>query len=150
MTSHEDDAVSFRQHQAANDPAFPARREEAHGLIVAALAEVLVPAGFVLKGATFSKASPQGKSALHLQRDRYGWDVRIVLRFVTPEGEVPDHPDWPGGEDITLAHFFEEVASDPGRLAFLDVLADPVQLDHVSEILRDQVLPWFRALHGED
>ena len=145
-----DDDQAFRQHQAANDPAFPARREEAHALIVAALDQLLQPEGYVQKGSTWSRATAQGKSALHLQRDRYGWDVRIVLRFVTPEGEVPDHPDWPGGEDITLAHFFEEVAGDPGRLAFLDVLADPVQLDHVSEILRDQVLPWFRALHGED
>jgi|JI7StandDraft_1071085.scaffolds.fasta_scaffold186021_2 hypothetical protein len=145
-----DDDQAFRQHQAANDPAFPARREEAHRLIVAALDQLLQPEGYVRRGSTWSRATAQGKSALHLQRDRYGWDVRIVLRFVTPEGEVPDHPDWPGGEDITLAHFFEEVASDPGRLAFLDVLADPVQLDHVSEILRDQVLPWFRALHGED
>lgn len=145
-----DDDQAFRQHQAANDPAFPARREEAHRLIVAAVEEVLASEGYVLKGSTFSRTTAAGKSALHLQRDRYGWDVRIVLRFVTPEGEVPDHPDWPGGEDITLAHFFEEVAGDPGRLAFLDVLADPVQLDHVSEILRDQVLPWFRALHGEE
>lgn len=145
-----DDDLSFRQHQAANDPAFPARRDEAHALIVAALDQLLQPEGYARKGSTWSRATTQGKSALHLQRDRYGWDVRIVLRFVTPKGEVPDHPDWPDDEDITLAHFFEEVAGDPGRLAFLDVLADPVQLDHVSEILRDQVLPWFRALHGEE
>lgn len=145
----EDDTLSFRQHQAANDPTFPARREEAHALIVAALEGVMAPEGYVLKGATFSRVTAQGKSALHLQRSRYGWDLRIVLRFVTPSGEVPDHPDWPGGEDITLAHFFTQVTDDPGRLAFLDVLADPSHLHQVAEILREQVLPWFRALHGE-
>lgn len=144
-----DDDQAFRQHQAANDPSFPARREEAHGLIVAALEAVLAPEGYALKGSTWSKVSPQGRSALHLQRNRYGWDVQIILRFVTPEGEVPDHPDWPGGEDITLAHFFEAVAGDPGRLVFLDVLADRAHLDQVTDILREQILPWFRALHGE-
>jgi hypothetical protein len=146
----QDDEQSFRQHQAANDPSFPARREEAHALIIAALERVLIPEGFVLKGATFSKSSPQGRSAVHLQRNRYGWDVQIVLRFVTPQGEVPDHPDWPGGEDITLAHFFETTETDPGTLVFLDVLADRAHLDQVADILRDQVLPWFRALHGEE
>lgn len=146
----EDDGLSFRQHQAANDPAFPARREEAHGLIVAALGGVLAAEGYTRKGSTWSKASGQGKSALHLQRNRYGWDVQIVLRFVTPDGDVPDHPAWPGGEDVTLAQFFDEIGEDPGRLAFLDVLEDPGRLDHVVEILTGQILPWFRALHGED
>ncbi len=146
----EDDEVSFRQHQAANDPAFPALREEAHALIVATLDRALAAEEFVLKGSTWSRASAQGKSALHLQRSRYGWDVQIILRFVTPEGEAPDHPDWPGGDDVTLAHFFEEVTADPGKLAFLDVLAGPASLDQVVEILNEQVLPWFRALHGEE
>ena len=146
----EDDELPFRQHQAANDPAFPARREEAHARIVASLAGVLGPEGYVLKGSTWSKPSPRGRSAVHLQRNRYGWDVQIVLRFVTPEGEIPDHPDWPGGDDITLAHFFETVTDDPGRLAFLDVLADSAALDQAVQILREQVLPWFRALHGEE
>ena len=143
----DDPDLSARQHLAANDPAFPARREEAWGRIVAALDGVLGPAGFVLARTTWNKVTPAGKSAVHLQRDRYGWDVRIVLRFVTPDGEVPDHPDWPGGEDVTLADFFEAAASDPGTLAFLDVLDQPERLDQAVEILREQVLPWFDALH---
>ncbi len=145
-----DNEVSFRQHQAANDPSFPARREEAHALIVSTLDRVLVAEGFALKGSTWSRTSAEGKSALHLQRSRYGWDVQIILRFVTPEGEAPDHPDWPGGDDVTLGHFFEVAARDPGTLAFMDVLADPGSLDQVVEILNEQVLPWFRALHGEE
>jgi hypothetical protein len=143
----DDPDLSARQHLAANDPAFPARREEAWARIVAALDGVLGPVGYALARTTWNKVTAAGKSAVHLQRDRYGWDVRIVLRFVTPDGEVPDHPDWPGGEDVTLADFFEAAASDPGTLAFIDVLEQPERLDQAVDILRDQVLPWFDALH---
>lgn len=144
----EDPDLSARKHLAGSDPAFPARREEAWGRIVAALDGVLAPAGYVFARTTWSRITDSGKSAVHLQRDRYGWDVRIVLRFVTPLGEVPDHPDWPGGEDVTLAEFFEAAPSDPGTLAFLDVLDRPECLDLAVEILREQVLPWFEALHS--
>jgi hypothetical protein len=143
----DDDEIAFRRHKAANDPAFPTMREEAWGKIVSALDRVLGPAGFALTKTTWSRVTPAGKSAVHLQRDRYGWDVRIVLRFVTPDGDVPDHPDWPGGEDVALAEFFEQAVSDPGTLAFIDVLEQPERLDQVLEILREQVLPWFEALH---
>ena len=143
----DDEEAAFRRHQAANDPAFPARREEAWGRIVAALDGVLAPAGFVLTKTTWSRMTAAGKSAVHLQRDRYGWNVRIVLRFVTPDGEVPDHPDWPGGEDVTLAAFFEAAVRDPGTLAFVDVLEQPECLDVAVDTLREQVLPWFEALH---
>ena len=143
----DDDEVAFRQHKAANDPAFPAQREEAWGRIVAALDRVLGPEGYALSGTTWSRPSPQGRSAVHLQRNRYGWDVQIILRFVTPEGGVPDHPDWPGGEDVTLAEFFERAERDPGTLAFVDVLDRPECLAVAVMILREQVLPWFDALH---
>ena len=146
----EDPDLSARKHLAGSDPAFPARREEAWGRIVAALDAVLRPAGYALTKTTWSRVTAAGKSAVHLQRDRYGWDVRIVLRFVTPDGEVPDHPDWPGGEDVTLAAFFERAAHDPGTLAFVDVLDQPDCLETAVDILREQVLPWFAALHQEE
>lgn len=146
----DDPDLSARKHLAGSDPAFPARREEAWGRIVAAVDGVLSPAGFVLSRTTWNKATAAGKSAVHLQRDRYGWDVRIVLRFVTPSGEVPDHPDWPGGEDVTLAEFFEAAIPDPGTLAFVDVLERPECLDLAVEVLLEQVLPWFEALHNEN
>jgi hypothetical protein len=146
----DDPDLSARQHLAANDPAFPARREEAWRRIVAALDGVLGPAGYTLVKTTWSLVTAAGKSAVHLQRDRYGWDVRIVLRFVTPSGEVPDHPDWPGGDDVTLADFFEQAVGDPGTLAFIDVLERPESLDVAVDTLREQVLPWFAALHLED
>lgn len=143
----DDPDLSARKHLAANDPAFPARREEAWGRIVAALDEVLEPEGYALSGTTWSRVTAQGKSAVHLQRNRYGWDVQILLRFVTPSGEVPDHPDWPGGEDVTLAEFFENADRDPGTLAFVDVLDRPQCLAAAVTILREQALPWFGALH---
>ena len=143
----DDPDLSARKHLAANDPGFPARREEAWGRIVAALDGLLVPEGYALSGTTWSRVTAAGKSAVHLQRNRYGWDVQIVLRFVTPDGEVPDHPDWPGGEDVTLADFFERAERDPGTLAFVDVLDQPECLDLAVGILREQVLPWFEALH---
>ncbi len=143
----DDPDLSARKHLAANDPAFPARREQAWSKIVSALDGVLGPAGYALNGTTWSRVTAAGKSAVHLQRNRYGWDVQIVLRFVTPEGEVPDHPDWPGGEDVTLAEFFERADHDPGTLAFVDVLDRPECLDLAVEILREQALPWFDALH---
>lgn len=145
----DDPDLSARKHLAGSDPAFPARREEAWGQIVAALDGVLVPAGYTLAKTTWSRVTATGKSAVHLQRDRYGWDVRIVLRFVTPSGEVPDHPDWPGGEDVLLAEFFERAEQDPGTLAFVDVLDRPECLALAVEILREQVLPWFEALHQD-
>ena len=145
----DDPDLSARKHLAGSDPAFPARREEAWGRIVAALDGVLVLAGYTLSGTTWSRVTAQGKSAVHLQRNRYGWDVQIILRFVTPDGDVPDHPDWPGGEDVLLAEFFEAAVSDPGTLAFVDVLEQPERLGLVVEILREQVLPWFEALHTE-
>ena len=144
-----DDEAAFRQHRAANDPAFPALREEAWGRIVAALDGVLGPAGYALNGTTWSRVTAAGKSAVHLQRNRYGWDVQIVLRFVTPDGEAPDHPDWPGGEDVSLAQFFERADRDPGTLAFVDVLERPDCLFTAIEILQEQALPWFEALHDE-
>jgi hypothetical protein len=145
----DDPDLSARKHLAGSDPAFPAKREEAWGRIVAALDGVLAPVAYAFSGTTWRRVTDAGRSAVHLQRDRYGWDVRIVLRFVTPSGEVPDHPDWPGGEDVTLAEFFEEAASDPGTLAYVDVLERPECLELAVEILRDQVLPWFQALHAE-
>jgi hypothetical protein len=143
----EDPHLSARKHLAGSDPAFPARREEAWGRIVAALDGVLGPEGYTLAKTTWSKPSPQGRSAVHLQRNRYGWDVQIILRFVTPDGDPPDHPDWPGGEDVTLAEFFEQANSDPGTLAFIDVLERPECLELAVAVLREQVLPWFDALH---
>jgi hypothetical protein len=145
--SDDDEDLSLRKHSAAHDPAFPQRREEAFGAIVRALDDGLSPLGYTLKGSTWSRSSPQGRSAVHLQRSRYGWDVQILLRFVTPEGDPPDHPDWEGEEDMTLVRFGGGGGEDPGRLAFLDVLDHPSQLARTVDILVTEALPWLEALH---
>jgi hypothetical protein len=140
-----DEDLAARKYAAAHDPAFPARREQAFAAILQALQAVLHPEGYALKGSTFSRSTPGGKSAVHLQRSRYGWDAQIVLRFVRPDGAHPD--DWPEDEDLTLWHFAPDAASDPGTLAFVDVLDDPPRLSVALELLMSQALPWLDALH---
>jgi hypothetical protein len=147
MSDPHDEDLAARKHTAAHDPAFPARREEAHAAILAALSKALEPEGYRLKGSTFSRTTPQGKSAVHLQRSRYGWDAQIVLRFVTPDGDPPDHPDWPEDNDLTLWDFAENLPRDPGTLAFVDVLDDPDILAVALDLLTTRALPWLDALH---
>jgi hypothetical protein len=137
--------LAARKYAAAHDPAFPARREQAFAAILQALQTALDPEGYALKGSTFSRTTPGGKSAVHLQRSRYGWDAQIVLRFVRPDGSVP--ADWPEDEDLTLWHFAADAASDPGTLAFVDVLEEPVSLTVALDFLMTRALPWLDALH---
>jgi hypothetical protein len=146
--SEEDEDLAARKHSAAHDPAFPARREAAYQTIVAALDVALQPLGYALKGSTWTRISPQGKSAVHLQRSRYGWDVQIILRHLTPEGGLPDHPDWQDGEDVTLERFGGGGGEDPGRLAFVDVLDQPAHLERAIDILLVEALPWLEKLHS--
>jgi hypothetical protein len=143
----DDEDTAARKHTAANDPAFPARREEAYARIVEALDRALTPKGYALKGTTWSKSSALGKSAVHLQRNRYGWDVQIVLRFLTLDGSAPDHPDWDEDGEITMERFGGGGGEDPGRLAFLDVLDRPGHLTRTVDILVDEALPWLESLH---
>jgi hypothetical protein len=147
MSDPFDEDLAARKHTAAHDPAFPARREEAYALILTTLEQALGPLGYGLKGSTFSRTSPLGKSAVHLQRSRYGWDATIVLRFVTADGGPPDHPDWPEDNDLTLWDFAEDHPRDPGTLAFVDVLDDPATLAVALDLLTTRALPWLDALH---
>ena len=142
----EDEDLAARKHAAAHDPAFPERRERAFLVIVAALDAALTPHGYVLKGSTWTRTSPQGRSAVHLQRNRYGWDAQLILRFLTPEGEPPDHPDWDDCGDVTMARFGRD-GEDPGRLAFLDVLDQPSVLARTIDILLRDALPWLEQMH---
>jgi len=142
-----DEDLAARKHAAAHEPSFPERREAAFATILAALDAVLAPQGYVLRGATFTRNSALGRSAVHLQRSRYGWDAQIVLRFLTVEGTLPDHPDWPEDEDLTLWHFSEDLPRDPGTLAFVDVLDDPARLALALDLLTAHALPWLDALH---
>jgi hypothetical protein len=147
MSDVEDEDLAARKYAAAHDPAFPQRRELAYQTIVTALEVALGPLGYAVKGSTWTKVSAAGKSAVHLQRSRYGWEVQIVLRFLTPEGEAPDHPDWDDDGEITLERFGGGGGEDPGRLAFLDVLDKPTRLARTIDILVDEALPWLETLH---
>ncbi len=150
MSDPSDEDLAARKYAAAHDPAFPARREEAFSAIIAALDTTLQPLGYALKGTTFTRVSQHGRSAVHLQRSRYGWDAQIVLRFLTAGGDPVEHPDWPDDEDLTLLHFSGDVTRDPGRLAFVDVLEDPAHLALALEILMTRALPWLDGLHQSD
>lgn len=143
----QDEDLAARKHTAAHDPAFPERREQAFAAILSALRGVLEPEGYGLKGSTFSRTTPGGRSAVHLQRSRYGWDAQIVLRFVTPDGNASNHPDWPQDEDLTLWHFAPDLPLDPGTLAFVDVLNDSDALAGALDILASRALPWLDSLH---
>jgi hypothetical protein len=143
----DDPDLSARKHTAAHDAAFPARREEAYGKIVTALDAALAPVGYALKGTTWSRTSALGRSAVHLQRNRYGWDVQITLRFVTPDGGPPDHPDWDEDGEVTLERWGGGGGEDPGRLAFLDALEKPALLARTIDILIEEALPWLETMH---
>jgi hypothetical protein len=143
----EDPDLSVRKHTAANDPAFPARREEAYTRMVEALNQALVPLGYLQKGSTWSRMSPLGKSAVHLQRSRYGWDAQIVLRFIGPDGAPP--ADWDGETEMTLEQLDTSDAGC-GTLAFLDVLESPTLLSQAIETLVTAGLPWLDRYHQSE
>ena len=137
---------SARIHRASQDPAFAEKREAAYQTIVTAIGAALTPLAYTLKGSTWTRTTPNGKSAVHLQRSRYGWDVQIALRFLTPQGTAPT--GWPEDDDLRLSHFqTPQTDSDPGTLAYLDVTEDPSRLTQALDILSTHALPWLNAHH---
>ena len=141
-----DEDQSARIHRAANDPAFADQREAAYLTIVSAIAALLSPLGYALKGTTFTRTTSAGRSAVHLQRSRYGWDVQIALRFLTTAGTPP--PTWPEEDDLHLRHFDPQATADPGTLAYLDITDHPERLRQAIEILSETALPWLDAHHA--
>jgi hypothetical protein len=142
-----DPDTSHRIHIAANDPAFAQKREAAVRIISEAIAAVVLPLGYAQTGLTWTRETAAGKTAVHLQRSRYGFDASISLRFVTPEGDLPDDPLWQAGDDIGLDRFAMNGPGD-GTLVYLDVLENPGCLDRPMAILRDHALPWLDAHHA--
>jgi mannose-6-phosphate isomerase-like protein (cupin superfamily) len=141
-----DEDLAARIHTSSQDPAFPARREAAFGMIMAAVDGALSPLGYALKGTTWSRSTAAGKSAVHLQRNRYGWDVHLSLRFVTPDGSAPDTEDWHDEDDIRLSRFSED-GKDPGTLAYLDVEENPQCLEDAVHLLTTKAIPWLEQHH---
>ena len=135
----DDDA--HRIHIAANDPAFPAKREAAVALIGNAITAITTPVGYTRKGDIWSRSTALGKTVVHLQRNRFGWDAQINLRFLPTGGDFPDNSIWSAGDEITLGDF------GAGTIAYLDVSEDAASLDKPMHTLRAHALPWLDAHH---
>jgi hypothetical protein len=145
-----DDDDAHRIHIAANDPAYPAKREAAVTLICAAIDAIATPMGYTRKGTTWSRSSPRGRTIINLQRSQYGWHADINLRYILPNGEAASHGAWAGGYDVRIGMFYkpgEGHGSEPGRLAYLDISEDPATLDLPMHILHTRALPWLATHH---
>ena len=143
---------SHRLHTAANDPAFSAKRETAIALICQAITDIATPLGYTRKGTTWARATPRGKSAIHLQRSRYGFTADINLRFLTPDGTSPTHGLWAQHYDIRLQHFHlptEDMGPKDGVITYLDVIENPDCLTDPLHILATRALPWLEAHHTD-
>jgi mannose-6-phosphate isomerase-like protein (cupin superfamily) len=146
-----DPDTSHRIHIAANDPAFAQKREAAVMVICDAISAVAVPFGYTQKGMTWARETPRGKTAIHLQRSRYGFDAVINLRFLTPDGDLPDGAVWQDGDDIRIDRFSlpdEGRGPQNGALSYMDVHDNPACLDGPMDILRNRALPWLDAHHA--
>ncbi|MGL5009008.1 MAG: hypothetical protein ACRC6I_03945, partial [Paracoccaceae bacterium] len=119
-----------------------------YAAIVAAVGQVVEPLGYTLRGSTWARETAAGKTAVNLQRSRYGFDVCISLRFLLADGTVPATGIWAAGDEVTLAQFAADGVSDPGTISYLDVHEDARCLDKPMAILRDQAMPWLDAHHA--
>jgi hypothetical protein len=138
---------SHRIHLAANDPAFPAQREAAFEVMTAAINAILAPLGYAQVGSTWRRETAEGRSAVNLQRSRYGFDAAITLRFLLPDGSPLETGPWTDAPEIPLSAFCADT-SDPGLIRYLDVRDNPACLDLPIAILRDQALPWLERHHS--
>lgn len=143
---------SARIHIASSDPAFAAQREAAIETIIAAIDDIAAPMGYICKGTTWSRQTAQGRSAINLQRSRYGWHAYINLRFLTPEGDSLQTGDWAlaEGDDVRIQQFYlpqEGDQLDLNGISYLDVHDNPASLDQPMRILRTRALPWLDAHH---
>ena len=143
--------ISHRIHIAANDPAFPAKRETAVALICAAITAIAAPMGYTCTGTTWRRTSPQGRSAINLQRSRYGFTAALSLRFLLPDGTAPTQGIWALEDEIALHHF---TAAAGGltlgdTLEYIDIIEHPASLDLPMHILATYALPWLDAHHTD-
>ena len=146
---HSDDN-SHRIHIAANDPGFPAKREAAVALICAAITDIATPVGYTCKGTTWSRTTPQGRSAINLQRSRYGFTASITLRFLLPDGTSPTEGIWAQDDDITLQNFTDATdGPDLANIAYIEIIENPASLDRPMHILANHALPWLDAHHRD-
>jgi hypothetical protein len=142
---------SARIHIAANDPAFAAKREAAVTIICAAIDDAIVSFGYTRKGTTWARETPRGRTAVNLQRSRYGFEAYLNLRFITPDGSYPTTGIWAQDEDIRIANFYSPIEGrgpEKGVIYYLDVHEDPSSLNQPIHILKTRALPWLDAHHS--
>ncbi len=145
-----DPDTSHRIHIAANDPAFAQKREAAVAAVCDAISAIALPMGYTQKGTTWARETARGKTAIHLQRSRYGFDAHLNLRFLTPEGDLPGSGIWAQDDDIRIDRFYlpgEGHGPDKGAISYLDVHENPASLDLPMRILGMRALPWLDAHH---
>ncbi len=143
---------SHRIHIAANDPAFPAKREAAVALICQAITDIATPMGYTRKGTTWTRTTLKGRTAINLQRSRYGFVAYINLRFLLPDGTPPTSGVWARDDNIRLQRFYvppEQSGAEDGVLTYLDVHDNPACLDEPLHILATRALPWLDAHHSK-
>lgn len=144
--------TSHRIHIAANDPAFPAKREAAVALICQAITDIASPLGYARKGTTFTRTTPKGRTAINLQRSSYGFVATINLRFLQPDGTPPTSGLWALDDSIRLQRFYlptEQSGAEDGEITYIDAHDDPASLDLPMHILKTRALPWLDAHHTE-
>lgn len=139
-----------RMHIAASDPAFPAKREAAVKVILAAMDAVAEAHGFTKKAKSWAKTGRLGTVSLHLQRSRYGFECYINLGFqpLSGEGKGP----WNQDDFVRLGRFLPtdlSASGEPGALIYLDVHEDIAALATPMQTLDKHALPWLLA-HLED
>ena len=120
-------------------------------IICQAITDIATPLGYARKGTTWSRNTARGKTAINLQRSSYGFVAYINLRFLTPDGNAPQHGVWAQDEDIRLQRFYlpdEGIGLEDGVLTYLDVHDDAACLDQPLHILKTRALPWLEAHHS--
>jgi mannose-6-phosphate isomerase-like protein (cupin superfamily) len=119
-------------------------------VICAAISAIAGPMGYTQKGTTWARETAAGKTAINLQRSRYGFDAYINLRFVTPEGDLPGTAIWQDGDDIRIDRFYlpaEGQRPDLDAISYMDVHDNPACLALPMNVLRMRALPWLDAHH---
>lgn len=135
-----------RMHIAANDPAFPAKREAAVKAITAAMDKVAQAHGLTKKAKSWAKSGPLGTVSMHFQRSRYGFECYINLGF-QPLSEA-SHGPWAQDDFVRLGRFFPTdltASGEPGALIYLDVHEDAAALTGPMQVLESRALPWLLA-----
>ncbi len=134
-----------RVHMAAHDPAFPQKREEALAVILKVIDTLASDFGYTRTGTTWARQTERGKTALHLQRSRYGFDATLTLRFLPADGIDVSGTVWDDDDDIPLNLF--DATGNPGLIFYVDVHNDAAVLAPLLQVLQDRALPWLDAHH---